>query len=192
MNGQAWAWDVFALGFAVGLTLMMASAARRVSPRWLKVSVLICAALEATQYAVLWTGSATFLWMGGMIGLSWPTMVAADQLVRHPAMTPKRLLHWYLPFLLGFGLTLLWVTIVPLMEGVFVTAFVGVCVLLIRKLPMPPIRLALACLALGQVCVGISGLVLVFRGVAGWLLVAEIVMLLALWHAFETAWAQQQ
>ena len=39
------------------------------------------------------------MWLAGLIGLTWPVMAAVDQLVRHPAMTPKKLALWYAPFL---------------------------------------------------------------------------------------------
>lgn len=187
-------WDVFLLGLAGGLAVMTVAACRRVFPRWLMASLLACGALVATRYVALaaaapqvtaWRGA---LWQSGMIGMSWPAIAAVDQLVRHPAMTPTRLLQWYLPFLLTFGLTMPWPIAASIAQGLFAVAFIGVCAWLIRKLPSQPIRLALAGLAVGQAGLVLSGLCAM---VGGWkersLLVAEMLMWLALWHAFETA-----
>jgi hypothetical protein len=193
-------WDVFALGVAVGLTVMMMAAARRVSP--FKASVICCGVFVAARYVALaairqaglsveW-GELRLLWHSGMTVLSWLTIVAADQLVRHPAMTPKRLVGWVLlPFLAACGVTAPWWTAALTVQELFTISFIGVCVLLIRKLPFPPIRRALAGLVVGQGCLGTSGWMSAFGG-WGFLpyFIAELVMLLALWSAYETAWTQ--
>jgi hypothetical protein len=132
--------------------------------------------------------------------------VAVDQLVRHPAMTPKRLLMWYAPFLVIyiavtlFGrfipmpdptigwtlkLSLPWHTLLSIVQGTFVIAFVSFCLLLIRKLPMPSVRLALAFLAAAHAYLAVDGALL---AAGGWyfrpFLFSEMLTLLALSHAF--------
>ena len=210
---------LFLLGVASGVALLPLSAYRRVSPRWLKWVLLASGWLVISRYvtlALFTQAKATqqfwmlrHCWLATSIGLTLPSIVAVDQLVRHPAMTPKKLLGWYAPFLLAYALVMLfgrftpmpdpvigwslslaapWRWLLSAVHSLFVIGFVGVCLLLIRKLPSAPIRLALFGLVLAHLYLAADGLLLAF---GGWyfrpFLFSEMLALLALWHAFQTS-----
>ena len=210
---------LFLLGLASGITLLTLTSYRRVSPRWLRWLLLATGAFVISRYVTLalftrakavqqfW--ALRHCWLATSVGLTLPSVVAVDQLVRHPAMTPKRLLFWFSPFaivytgiilfgrftpmpdpVMGWSLKLdpPWQWLLSIVQSTFVVGFVGFCLLLIRKLPMPSVRLALAGLALAHLYLACDGL-LVAQG--GWyfrpFLFSEMVTLLALWHAFSTS-----
>lgn len=211
------------LGLASGFALLAITSYRRVSPFWLKALLMASGLLLIIRYimtmplkeqislyqsmgswAVFGAGSVAMTlgkWQAvSSIGLTMPALFAVDQLIRHPAMTPKKLLRWYLLFLLVDGIAILtamvwvwslfvhWALLIGLTFG-----FVGACVLLARKIPSAPIRRALVGLALSYGYLGV-GFLMDFRG--WWndtlLLSSEMAALLALWYAYETSARLQQ
>ena len=108
---------LFLLGLASGVTLLTISAYRRVSPGWLKWMLVACGALVISRYATmaLFASAETpehvwrvrHCWFASYLGLTLPSVFAIDQLLRHPAMTPKKLLGWFSPFLLAYGALIL-------------------------------------------------------------------------------------
>lgn len=214
---------LFLLGLASGVVLLAMSAYRRVSPRWLKWALMASGLLVISRYVTLalftnpdapnrlW--ALRHCWFGSAIGLSFPSVFAIDQLLRHPAMTPKKLLGWVAPFLVAFGAIILFGTLTPapdpllgwtlhlttpwrvfasVIQETFVMGFIGIGVLLMRKIPSRSIQLALLGLIVGQAYLGLDGLLL---ALGGWyvrpFLYSEMVMGLALWHAYETAFTVQ-
>ena len=207
---------LFCLGLACGLALLTLTAYRRVSPPWLKwlliglglfvMSRYVTLALFTQAKAVQQFWALRHCWLATSVGITLPSVIAVDQLVRHPAMTPKRLLMWFAPFLIvyvaviaaghftpmpdpviGWALKLspTWQSLLSIVQGIFVVAFVSGCLLLIRKLPSRPIRLALAGLIAAHLYLAVDGLLL---ALGGWyfrpFLFSEMLTLLALWHAF--------
>ena len=165
--------------------------------------------LEQTWWLDYLTDMRQYTWWSvGSIGFTLPGIFAVDQLIRHPAITPKKLLRWYLLFLLAEATTVV-ITIVGtigwsfaaqlvLLIG-FAGGFVGVCVLLARKVPSAPLRRALGGLALSYGYLGARVLLLFPLGAAlgqRWIntiaFSSEIAALLALWYAYETSARLQQ
>lgn len=132
-------------------------------------------------------------WMARSIGLTLPAVFAIDQLIRHPAMTPHKLLRWYAPFPIIQGAALMGPAIAPIaVEVIFLIGFVGVCLMLWRKIPSWPIQRALLGLVFAYGYLGVS-VFLVGCGTGYTLLLyAEMVALLALWYAYETGARLQQ
>ena len=104
-------------------------------------------------------------------------MVAFDQLVRHPAMTPQKLLRWYAPFFLAFavGVAANWPRLLVITHFLFTVGLVVIGALLIRKLPSRSVRLSIGILMAAFTF-------LVFGG-----LVAEMLAIVALWVAFDVS-----
>lgn len=108
---------LFLLGLAAGLTILTATAYRRTSPAWLRGMLLACAALMLGRYVALAAHTSPDaaerfevlrrFWFASVIGLTLPSVFAVDQLVKHPAMTPMRLLRWCAPFLAASAAILL-------------------------------------------------------------------------------------
>lgn len=132
--------------------------------------------------------------MASLIGLTLPGVFAIDQLIRHPAMTPKKLLRWYAPFFVAYGVALLSETfLLVVVEAIFSFGFACVCLMLRRKIPSPPIQRALLGLALSYGYVGLVVLAVPFARWSGRMfLYSEMVASLALWYAYETGAALQQ
>lgn len=214
---------MFLLGLAGGVTLLTLSSFRRVSPPWLRWLLIATGLLVIGRYvAMACFATATSpeavwglrrLWFATSLALPLQSAVAVDQLLRHPAMTPKKLLVWLSPWLLvysavilagptipvadrviGFSLRLApgWQRLLAVAHGLFVAGFVAACLLFVRKVPARPIRVALLGLVAAQLCLALDGL-LVASG--AWYfrpyLYSELLMLAALWHAYETASALQ-
>ena len=210
---------LFLLGLASGLALLALTSYRRISPMWLRWLLFVSGAFVISRYvtlALFTQARATqqfwalrHCWLATSVGLTLPSVIAVDQLVRHPAMTPKKLFRWYAPFLLAYLLVMFfgrftpmpdpligwslrlnppWRWLLCLVQGVFVIGFVGLCVFLIRQLPSSSVRLALAGLVIAHLALACDGLLLAF---GGWyvrpFLFSEMLTLIALWHAFSTA-----
>ena len=215
---------LFLLGLSAGMALLTITSYRRVSPAWLKwvliaagifvISRYVTMALFTSEDAPQRFWALRRCWFATSLSLPLASIFAVDQLVRHPAMTPKKLLCWYTPFLVAYGAVILFGTLTPtpdrfvgwtpqltvgwrqvlaLTHGVFVVGFVGVGILLIRKLPVRSARCALLGLIAAVLLLALDG---IFIALGSWYfrpyLYSEIIMLLALWHAFETAAALQQ
>jgi len=217
MSAEAGAY-LFLLGLASGVALLTTSALRRVSPPWLKglltasglfvISRYVTLALFATAQSPERVWGWRHCWFATSLALPLQSAFAVDQLVRHPAMSPNKLLRWLSPFLLIYSAVILFADVEPVPDrvvgwslrlapawrvvlasahGLFVAGFLAVCALLIRKVPSRPIRIALLGLALGQACLALDGLLL---ALGAWYfrpyLYSELLMLIALWHAYET------
>lgn len=210
---------LFLLGLACGVALLTLTSYRRVSPPWLRWLLFASGVFVMSRYVTMALFTSTeaprhFLglracWFGTAVGLTFPTVVAVDQLVRHPAMTPKKLLLWFSPFLIVYGLVLLfadvtvspdrmigwtlhlgsgWQTLLSVTQGIFGLGFIGASLMLMRKIPSRPIRLALFGMALGYGYLGLDGLLVALgRWYFRPFLYSEMLTLLALWHAYETS-----
>ena len=215
---------LFLLGMATGLALLTTTSYLRVSPSWLRwvlmasglfvMSRYLTLALFTTPEAPRYFLSLRPCWFATSVGLTLPSVCALDQLLRHPAMTPKKLLVWFSPFLIVYGVVLLfadatpvpdrvvgwmlrlgngWQILLALAQGVFVLGFIGLSLVLMRKIPSTPIRLALIGLVVGQGYLGLDGVLLALgRWYFRPFLYSEMLMLLALWHAYETSARLQQ
>ena len=108
---------LFLLGLASGITLLAISAYRRVSPAWVKWLLVASGLFVISRYVAmaLFASAETpepvwgfrFCWFASYIGLTLPSVFAVDQLLRHPAMNPKKLLTWCAPFLVAYGAIIL-------------------------------------------------------------------------------------
>ena len=209
----------FLLGLASGIAVLTISAFQRVSPRWLKgllaasglfvisryVALALFAAADTPERVWAWR----HCWFATSLALPLQSAFAVDQLLRHPAMSPKKLLGWLAPFLIassavilfagmtpvpdritGWGLRLNpgWQRLLSITHGLFVAGFLGISLPLMRKVPARPIRIALLGLALAQACLALDGVIL---ALGGWYfrpyLYSEMLALFAIWHAFKTA-----
>lgn len=210
---------LFLLGLASGLSLLTVTAYRRVSPVWLRRLLVLSGAFVTTRYITMALFTSPEApqrfwalhpcWYATSLGLTLPSVFAVDQLLRHPAVSPKRLLRWFAPFALAYGVVILfgqatpepdrivgwiprlspgWQRWLSAVHAVFILGFVGVSLLLVRKVPSRPIRTALLGLVAGCLALGIDGVIL---ATGGWYfrpyLYSEILMLLALWYAYETS-----
>lgn len=210
---------LFLLGLASGVSLLTLTAYRRVSPVWLRWLLVLSGAFVTARYVTmaLFTSpdapdrfwALRPCWYATSIGLTLPGVFAIDQLLRHPAISPKRLLIWFMPFALAYGaviffgqaspepdrvigwvprLSLGWQRWLAVVHAVFVLGFLGICALFMRKVPSRRIRTALLALAAGCLALGVDGLIL---ALGGWYfrpyLYTEILMLLALWYAYDTS-----
>jgi hypothetical protein len=171
--------DLFLLGLASGLALLAASAYRRVSPSWLRWLLIGSSLLLIGRYvavALLQDPAPSARWWGSALAFILPSAFGVDQLVRHPAMTPKKLLARIAPVLaagLAAPLFAPWYLLV--IQSAWALGFASLAMLLAIKLPSWPIRRALVGLIAGQAAVTVGGL---------W---GEMLLLLALWHAYDTA-----
>lgn len=222
MSGAAGAY-LFLLGLACGVSLLPLSLYTALSPRWVRWLLVLVGSLTAGRYLAM----AAFgviddpqriwiwhrLWFGSAIGLTIPGVFALDALIRHPAMTPGKLLRRIAPLLAAYAILALfaqarpvpdrlmgwsieltpgWRLFAALVQAVFVAGMIGMCVLLIRKIPVSSIRGALALLVLAYAGLAADGLLLAFGGwYARPFLFTEMLVSLSLWHAFRTAAALQ-
>lgn len=208
---------LFLLGLASGVTLLSLIAYRRLSPRWLKWLLIATGCFTLSRYLTMTLFATSpdpqrvwFLrpcYFATSIGLTLPSVFAVDQLLRHPAMSPKKLLGWCSPFLLASLVAILCSspTFVPdrvmgwtlrlstwwrwwfsLLHATFITLFIGMGLKIFSKMPFARIRLALLGLMVAQGALGLDGL-LVMCGV--WyfkpFLYTEMLALIAIWYAYE-------
>lgn len=204
---------LFLLGLASGIAFLALTSYRHVSPRWLKWVLIASGALLMSRYVMtaVWPNVggvvAIFLelwWVIGSVGLTLPGVFAIDQLIRHPAMTPSKLLRWYALFLLVNGVALIgmalvpkkfWFVFVQLTYIIFLIGLVGVCLLLRRKIPSRLIQRASLGLALSYGYLGLSILIVTLglgQGDERVFLYPEMLVLFALWYAYETSARLQQ
>ena len=208
---------LFLLGLTSGLALLAITSYRRVTPRWLRWLLMASGVFLISRYVAMacftqpeaprhcW--ALRHYWLASSVGLTLPGVVALDQLIKHPAMSPNRLLAAYAPFLLAYAAVMLfgsyapqpdpqggwvpalslgWRLMLSVVQGIFVAGFIGLCLVLARKLPSRSIRVALLALAGAYAYLGMDGLLLASRH---WyfrpFLFSEMATLLALWHAYE-------
>ncbi|HAM40971.1 MAG: hypothetical protein A3I71_00445 [Omnitrophica WOR_2 bacterium RIFCSPLOWO2_02_FULL_63_16] len=166
------------------MAILTITAYRRVSPRWLRALLVVSGLLLLSRYIALASFTPEESWVRWWrfvrgVGLTLPGIFAVDQLVRHPAITPKTLLRWYSPWAIAYGVALLtpwWQGSTSVLIGLFTLALLWICCLIIRKLPDRRVRIALAGLCLACLLMSFSD----------WLF-AEMLVLLAIWNAFETS-----
>ena len=194
-------WTIFLLGFSAGLCGLLLHEYVLLSPRWFRWIVTLSGLGVISRYVLLAmiviTPPATLGWevrlidAWASISLTLPCAVAVDQLVRHPAMTPKKLLGFYAPcaaallvtFITGSNRALL-----AVIHGAFALAVVWFSTLLIRKLPGTSVRLALAGLAAAQVVLAGCRLVgLLFALDIRLVLLTDLLVLASIWTALKTA-----
>ncbi len=215
---------LFLLGLAAGLALLATTAYRRVSPTWLKWLLIALGLFTASRYVVmaLFTHPEALhrfwglrrCWLATTVGLTLPSVFAVDQLLRHPAISPAKLLRWLSPLLLAETAVIAlgrltpapdrvigwlprlsagWQVFLSLTQGLFVISFIAVAFLVMRKIPSRQIRFSLLGLVIGQGYLGFDGVVLAsghwyFRP----FLYSEMVALVTLWYAFETSAALRE
>lgn len=202
--------NAFLLGLTSGLAVLTLTAYRRVSPTWLKGLLIAVGGLIISSYFIQAADISLHeridrLLMGlHVIGLTLPCVFAIDQLIRHPAITPKKLLQWYSPFALlclmvGFVVSnpdnlfaainssvTVWLWLMVL-HGLFIIGLVTVCVLLFRKIPSPSIRTALSGVTLGQIAVALTAFAALWRLPDWSLFIAESIAWVTLWYAYDTS-----
>ena len=210
-------WYLFLLGAALGMTTLLVTAYATVSPRWLRWLLFASAALVAGRYLAMaafavghgelgWV--ARRAWLGSSVGLTFPGAVALDQLIRHPLMTPKKLLKALSPFLVAYAAVMLagqfelaldphvgayprligWARpVIIVTQSCFVLGFAWLGLTAIQKLPMPRIRPAILGLMAAYSYLGVDGLLVT---VGHWyfrpFLFSEMVTMAALWYAYHT------
>ena len=197
--------SLFLLGLACGFACLPLTAYARTSPLWVRWLLISSGAFTALRYAALARAvlggpvpqlDLGRLWVGSMIGLNLPSVFAVDALIRHPAMTPKKLLLRFSPFLAADAVLLavghdgnLWRMLAITVQAVFAAGFAGLCLLLIQQIPVPAIRIALWILAASHVSLGVVGVLPVVQrwSVEEPFLVPEMLTLLAIWFTFQTA-----
>lgn len=209
---------LFLLGLACGVTFLPVSAYLRVSPQRVRWLLVMSGILIVTRYVALANAamdrsasleSAARFWFGSMAGFTLPSVFAVDALIRHPAMTPKKLLRGFSPFLAAyaalfflaqgaevtrpdgtaFALNPFWRMVAVAVQAVFALGFVGLCLLLIQKIPVPSVRGALFLLVIVHAYLGVVSALIAIRG---WELLSPFVLpemftLVAIWYAFQTA-----
>jgi len=212
-------WYLFWLGLAVGVSILALSAYVAISPHWLRMLLVAAGCLTASRYlamalfaidpdpAPLWLWKR--LWFASSFGLTFPSLVALDQLIRHPAMSPRKLVAWFSPFLLVYGGVFLFgrfelrddpvrgispgligwgLGTLALAQAAFVLGFLALGVMLIRMIRSRRIRLALLGLMLAQGYLGLDGLLVGLGRWYSWpFLFSEILALLAIWFAINSA-----
>ncbi len=210
---------LFLLGLASGLALLTVTSYRHVSPTWLKWLLTVAGFFVISRYVTMALFTAEdapqrfwalrHCWFATSVGLTLPGVFAIDQLLRHPALTPKTLLRWFSPFLAVYAAVILfgsvtpardpsggwtlhldgwWRWLVSVTQGSFVLGFIVTAASLMRKIPSLQIRIALLGLILGYGYLAFDG-VLVASGRSYFrpFLFSEMVTLIALWHAYETS-----
>ena len=215
---------LFLLGLASGCALLTITSYRHVSPTWLKwllivsgvfvISRYVTMALFTMPHASQYVWSLRHCWFATSVGLTLPSVFAVDQLLRHPAMSPRKLLRWFSPFLASYAALILfatmrpapdrvvgwmpqlssgWLWLISITQALFVLLFIGLCALFMHKVPSRPIRLALLGLVFAHAYLGLDGVLLALgRWYFRPFLFSEMLTLLALWHAYETSACLQQ
>ena len=209
---------MFILGLAAGIALLSVTAYRRISPRWLQWLLTATGLLMTGRYLTLallaslgnprhFVSLLRFFWLSNMLGLTLPGVMALDQLLRHPAMSPKKLLIRFSPFLVIYGIFFLfapvktvldpaagwafqlaqpWQLALGITQALFFAGFIIISLMLMRKIPSTPIRLALFGLVIGYSYLGIAGLLTASSSLHPFLF-SEMILLLAFWNAYETS-----
>ena len=212
-------WYGFFLGLAAGMAVRAATAYRTVSPRWLRWLLLGLAALVASRYVTLmvWANSAEpsrwlwlrHCWLASIVALPLPSLLALDQLVRHPSWSAMRILRYCSPVLVLYALIMLfgpgalqphplagwvpelrmpWRAALIVVQSVFVLVFAVLCTLLILRMRSRRVRLAVSGLLLGHVSIALAHVPAVAQHAGHCaLLLTEIFTLAAIGHAFDIA-----
>jgi hypothetical protein len=210
---------LFLLGLACGLTLLTLSAFRHLSPGWPKWLMVAGSLFVLSRYLALLLFTIPdapqrfwgfrHCWFATSLVFPLQSAFAVDQLVRHPAMTPKKLLKWLAPFLASYTAVILfarmeaspdlilgwtihlssgWQRLLSITHTLFLAGLLWMGFTIIRQIPSSAVRWAVIGLMAGFLYLGADGLILAtghwyFRPY----LFSEMLVLVALWHAFETA-----
>lgn len=189
----------FFAGLGCGLTLLLAAAIRPVSPRWLKQLLIGLLLLQGASYLLpVLTQTMT------STGLLLCSVFAVDQLIRHPAMSAKQLLVWCSPlivFALATTAVLLFAPdkIPPLWRSCFLlgipvlgsAGFALWVLLLFPKIPSREMRRALGLLAAAHTLQAGAFLFSLWQAGLPAAFHTDLLLLIALWHAYDTAYALQ-
>lgn len=189
----------FLLGFAAGVALLTTTSYRRVSPGWLRWLLMISGLLVMSRYVMsallvlaatpISSGWVRAGWCASAIGLTLPAFFAIDQLLKHPAMTPAKLLRWYAPFVALYGAALLvgdFMRMLAVITFLFSAALLVAGLFLLRRVPVWSIRRALLLLIVAYL--GVAGETVAEAFIfSGGFIYSELLALLALWHAYETS-----
>jgi len=220
-------WYLFLLGLATGCVLLTLTVYGKVSPRWLRYLLVGLSLFVASRYVTMayfaisdipqqwrthvpphWQVLRT-CWYATALGLTTPAVLVIDQLLRHPALSPKKILQWFSPFLLAYVAIILcgryqlvqdpvvgWVmrlsgwalAVLVVVQAAFVIGFVAICGFLLRQLRSRSVRAALVGLMAAFLYLGLDGVLLVLgRTYFRPFLFSEMLALLALAHAYDVA-----
>ena len=211
---------MFLLGLAAGMVILDMTVYWKLSPRWLRRLLLALAAFTGSRYLTMALFAHTtnpqrwwFLrhcWMASSIGLTVPSVLVLDQLLRHPSWSAKKVLQYFSPFIavylavIIFGrfspstdpslgslqpaLTGAWPGVIAVVQSVFVLGFVTLCALILTQVRSRRVRTAVIGLLVAHLYLGVDGVMLAtghayFRP----FLFSEIVALAAIGHAFDVA-----
>ena len=212
-------WYLFFLGVAAGCVLVTLTVYQKVTPRWLRWLLLALGLLTVSRYVTMALAALSddprrwwalrHCWFASTIGLTTPAVLVIDQLLRHPALSPKKMLRWFSPFLIAYLVIILlgryetrqdpvagWVPmlvgwsrlLLSLVQTLFVCGFAVICVLAMRLMRSRSVRGALAALLIGFLYLGLDGILLALgRTYFRPFLFSEMLTLLALGHAYDVA-----
>lgn len=181
----------FLLGLASGIAVLAITSYRHVSPPWLKWWLVATGILLIARYALLaapptvepsdaaW--SARLLWCAGAAGFTTPGIFAVDQLLRHPAMTPLKLLRWCALLLVLYAAACPWLRLAIIVQGLVALGLLGFCVMLSRHIPPSALRRSVLVLGIGYGVWGVASLA------GSWRLASELLLLVVLWSTFEAS-----
>ena len=183
--------DVFLPGIACGMSLVLLTSFRTISTREIRWVLIACGLLLVSRYISLASTSPRYIlgaeWFRLLeiertLGLWVPYAISLDQVLRHPAMTPKRVLRGCvvvsLIYLLASYLPVPLISIA--LETLLALGLVGFGLFLARKIPA--LREGLVPLVFGTVCLSLVRLGFVF----------ELACLWFLWDTIDTARRLQQ
>lgn len=219
MSAGLTGWYLFLLGFAAGIVCLDMAVYRKVSPPWLRWTLLGLAAFVALRYVTMalfaqaedprrWW-ALRHCWLATSVGLTAPSVLVLDQLLRHPSWSARRVLRYFTPFLAVYALVIAagpmepardpvtgwhpaltggWRILLAVVQSVFVAGFAALCALILLQVRSRRVRIAVGGLLLAHLYLGVDGLVLAsghtyFRP----FLYSEIFALAAIGHAFDTA-----
>ena len=184
----------FLLGFSVGVCLLPLAASHRASPTWIRgvvagVTLFIMARYLAIAADLTAPGWSLPLLAFPTAGTAFVGVLAVDQLIRHPAMSPRRLVAWC-ALALAAHLALLaggwrWAALALLLA--FSGACGGASLVFARAIPDRRIRAALLGVGGAQVVVIAASLLVLKHGQLAPTLIAAMVANLAAWQALESS-----
>lgn len=197
----------FLAGLGCGFTLLVASALRPVSPRWLRVLLLCLMLVQAAWYLLsllaspaVWLPWSEPLWLLTATGLLVSSVFAIDQLLRHPAMSPRRLLRWCSPLLIVAIVAaplLRYPPLIPFLGrallylGVYMLGSLGFSIwmlVLFPKIPSRVMRGAVCLLAAAHAMRAGEILYGLWRVGIPAIVHADLFLLMSLWYAYDLAY----